>query len=54
MTEYPSFSAFQDAMKQWLNDNPLAAQLDGKPVRQRNPATTHEVKLGDVPGLTQW
>ncbi|MGO9115513.1 MAG: hypothetical protein ACLP9L_40400 [Thermoguttaceae bacterium] len=53
MTEYPSFSAFQNAMKQWLKDNPSAAQLDGNHVRQKNPVTTHEVRLGDIAGLTQ-
>ena len=46
-----SFKDFQAVVSGLLLASPRIAQLDGKLQRKRNPATTDEVTLSDVPGL---
>jgi hypothetical protein len=52
MRVHPSFLEFQEFIRRWLPANRSAVQLDGNHCSHKNPATTDEVKLSDVPGLT--
>lgn len=53
MRYHESFAAFQKFIRDWLTVNPSAVQLDGGQDRKDSPATTDEVTLSDVPGLTR-
>ena len=52
VARYDSFALFQDAIRELLAAIPPVAQLDAKRAPEHNPATTHELRLSDVPGLT--
>ena len=46
-----SFRAFQEEVRQLLNNSPSIAQLDGQLTKKKNPVTTDEVTLSELPGL---